>query len=333
MRAALRTVAALAVLAVVSACAPQSQTRGPVTQEAALFADRFITEDGASLGLQVWQAPPEEPLRGVVIGIHGMNDYSQAFALPGPWFAEQGYTLYAYDQRGFGRSPDRGIWSSTETKIADLATLVSLVRARHPDVPLHLIGISMGGAVTMSALNAWPSLEVETATLVAPAVWGWRNMNPVYKSTLWISAHLMPGKTLSGSRLEIWPSDNIDMLRALSRDPLGIRETRIDAIYGLVGLMDRAYGAAGDLPVPTLLLYGEKDEVIPPRPMEAAAERFGCDTVFLRYPEGYHMLMRDLQREVVWTDVLAFMEERGEASAFRGNRAPVGGAACGLASR
>ncbi len=61
---------------------------------------------------------------------------------------------------------------------------------------------------------------------------------------LWIGARLMPGLTLTGRGLGIKPSDNIAMLRALSRDPLVIKETRVDTIYGLVNLMDAALAAA-----------------------------------------------------------------------------------------
>ena len=50
--------------------------------------------------------------------------------------------------------------------------------------------------------------------------------------------------TLTGSGLHILPSDNIPMLREFSRDPLVIKETRVDTIKGLVLLMSEALEAA-----------------------------------------------------------------------------------------
>ena len=73
----------------------------------------------------------------------------------------------------------------------------------------------------------------------------------------------MPGLTLTGRGLKIKPSDNIAMLRALSRDPLVIKETRVDTIYGLVDLMDAALASAPLLDVPLLVMYGAKDEIVP----------------------------------------------------------------------
>src|SRR5262249_47536372 len=46
-------------------------------------------------------------VRAVILALHGFNDYSHAFAMPGPLWAEQGIATYAYDQRGFGGTPMR----------------------------------------------------------------------------------------------------------------------------------------------------------------------------------------------------------------------------------
>src|SRR3546814_14828012 len=62
---------------------------------------------------------------------------------------------------------------------------------------------------------------------------------PVHqRAALWLSARLFPSARLSGRGLGIQASDNIEMLRALGRDPLFIKETRVDAIHGVVNLMD-----------------------------------------------------------------------------------------------
>jgi len=142
---------------------------------------------------------------------------------------------------------------------------------------------------------------------VAPAVWGRETMDPLYRATLWLGAHLMPWQKLTGRGLDIMPSDNIEMLRALGRDPLVIKETRIDAVYGLANLMDTALAAAPRVRAPLLVLYGARDEVIPKRPTRLMIQRLAGPHRFAFYGEGYHMLLRDLQAETVWRDVLAWV--------------------------
>jgi hypothetical protein len=90
---------------------------------------------------------------------------------------------------------------------------------------------------------------------------------------LWAAAHSLPWLELSGRGLDIRPSDNVPMLRALGADPLVIKETRVDALWGVTNLMDRAAASAPALPAPALILYGEHDEIIPREAFCAALRR------------------------------------------------------------
>ena len=94
--------------------------------------------------------------------------------IPGPWFASKGISVYAYDQRSFGRTdPEKlGIWPGEQALINDLNSVFELVSARHKELPVYILGISMGGAVTMAAIDQ--GLQPAGAILAAPAVWGWR---------------------------------------------------------------------------------------------------------------------------------------------------------------
>ena len=146
--------------------------------------------------------------------------------------------------------------------------------------------------------------------LVAPAAWGRGSMGPLERIALWLAVTLTPGMTLTGESLDIVPSDNIEMLRALGRDPMVIKETRTDTIGGLVDLMDLAQDAAPRLRVPTLVLFGDNEEVLPPESVDDLLARLpsgGRRVVF--YPDGYHMLLRDLQGRVVIDDIAAWVLE------------------------
>jgi predicted alpha/beta-fold hydrolase len=115
-----------------------------------LEAERAVMEDGYELPVVRWA--PEGEIKAVALALHGFNDYRRAFATVGPELAEQGILTIAYDQRGFGNTEGRGHWAGTERMVRDARTMSALIRARHPDLPLYLVGESMGGAVTMTAL-------------------------------------------------------------------------------------------------------------------------------------------------------------------------------------
>jgi acylglycerol lipase len=301
----------VALLMLVTACSPKTQVLG-ISQTVPSLGDStgvFVSIDGARLPLRVWLAEKEP--KAVIIALHGFNDYGNAFHMPAQWWAARGITTYAYDQRGFGGAPDPGLWGSEDAMIADVKAAVGAARLRHPDMPLYLLGESMGGAVVMSTAAALRGdLPVDGLVLTAPAVWGWSQLNPLYRSMLWLSAHTLPWKKATGKGVKVTPSDNIEMLIALGRDPLIIKATRMDAIYGLVGLMERAHQSASKLRIPALILYGAGDDIIPPHAFKTMLGTLKGPRRIVKYERGFHMLLRDLQAETVWQDVLTWVTDR-----------------------
>ncbi|UCC57406.1 MAG: lysophospholipase [Gammaproteobacteria bacterium] len=267
--------------------------------------------DGYELPLTVWKA--DGTAQAIVLALHGFNDYRNAFADPGKLFAASGITTYAYDQRGFGETQQRGLWPGTETLLEDVRSMIGLLCATHPGVPLYLVGDSMGGAATISLLEDSAPDCIHGVILIAPAVWGWQTMPVLQRAALQLMAHVAPGYRPSPEGLDIMASDNIEMLRAQGRDPLVIKETRIDTLYGLVDLMESALLASRQLQVPTLILYGEKDEIIPRRPtcqmIGELPDAPPANWRLVIYPDGYHMLTRDLQAHVVLQDMVAWLHD------------------------
>lgn len=304
------------VLLSAAGCAGTVQPMGPAVQEPRFTQERYVAADGIQLPLRAW-LPKDEP-RAVVVALHGFNDYSNAFAMPAPFLAEHGIATYAYDQRGFGATDRPGIWATADTLTADLRGAVTAARRQHPGVPLVLMGESMGGAVILDALTRTPpdatplARQVEGVILSAPAVWGRDSMNPLYALVLWLARNTVPWMELTPPRdLKIVPSDNIAMLRALSRDPLVRKRTRIDAIGGLVDLMSRAERAVAALPpdLPILVMYGRNEQIIPEEPVGKALAALPGGARGAVYEKGYHMLLRDLQAETVWKDVAAWIAD------------------------
>jgi alpha-beta hydrolase superfamily lysophospholipase len=192
----------------------------------------------------------------------------------------------------------------------DLSDMVTAVEARYPGLPVFALGESMGGAVVLSALADHDPPRIAGAILVAPAVWAREDMPLSYRVVLFLAAHLVPWLKLSGQGLHIMPSDNIPMLIKLSRDPLFQHHARVDQIYGLVNLMDRARRAPQHLisPPPILYLYGAHDQIIPRKSAEDTIAALGRRASVVEFPQGYHMLLRDLDRKLVWRTILKWVD-------------------------
>jgi alpha-beta hydrolase superfamily lysophospholipase len=293
-----------------TAVAPETPANPSVDSTADPVFGTLITADNVRLPMRAW-LPKDAPLKAVILAVHGFNDYSNAFDMPGRWWARHGIATYAYDQRGFGAAPNTGYWAGTATMADDLAEASRLLTARYPGVPLYYLGESMGAAVTMAALARGTVPPPAGVILAAPAVWS-RSYMPFYQRwALWTVVHTMPWLTFTGRGLGIMPSDNIEMLRALGRDPLIIKETRTDTIKGLVDLMDEGFTATAQLPGPALILVGAHDQVVPIKPQFAAVSTLP-DPAHQRlafYPNGWHMVLRDLEGATVWADVAAWIAQ------------------------
>lgn len=302
--------ALLVILGVLAGCTtPRIQVHEGMTSVPALNPDHILSEDGMRLPLTLWR-PAGDP-RAVVLALHGFNDYRRSFEETGAFLAARGVAVYAYDQRGFGETAGAGGWFGEARLAADVRLTASLIRARHPGLPLYLLGESMGGAVALRALAAQPGDWADGLILLAPAVWGRQTMPWLQRAGLWLLAHTFPTTTLSARGLNIRATDNDAAIQKLREDPRVIKDTRVEALWGLADLMDQALATPPPAGLPTLILYGARDQIIPKRPTcrwlaarpESAAHRLAV------YAQGWHMLTRDLQADKVLADIATWLAD------------------------
>ena len=312
----------LLLVLLLSACAhPQIQRQTQTFAiDARLTPTSVIMPDGYVLPLKTWSSIHASTINfpgAVVLAVHGFNDYSNAFESVANSFAQHSITTYAIDQRGFGATQQKGIWPGRSVMQSDLVTTVNLLCEKHAGLNVFLLGESMGGAVILSAIQSLEQTCIKGVILSAPAVWGWQVMSWWQTMPLNLLAHTLPSLTVTAKGLDIKPSDNTDMLRALGKDPLIIKEIRIDAIYGLTDLMEAALVNSSALTMKALILYGEHDEIIPAesfcKMLEYLPEQMASDWRMVLYQNGYHMLSRDLQGDVVIKDMITWIHKQNAA--------------------
>lgn len=313
MRSVTRLLTLCAFLLVLAACAGQASRASVGDGQAPEWAGEVvIAGDGYRLPLRRWG--PEDP-RIVVLALHGFNDHGGSMAALALHLDRHGIAVYAHDQRGFGRNPDRGRWAGTDRLVADTALVLARLRERYPETSLHLAGKSMGGAIAaLTVIRESP--PVAGVVLIAPAVWSRSTMPWYQRSTLWVARRLFPGMSFSGRFLQrfvdIRPTDDPEVMAQLRNDPLVLKDARADTLDGVTGLMDTALEEIGLLPGPALILYGGADDIIPMPAACAMLRRLDIDGSSVRmgyYPGGYHMLTRQRDAETVLIDIAAWLQD------------------------
>ncbi len=209
---------------IATACAPFQQVALKQDREpAAKFSDNWFTSfDGARLGLDVYLphsaaagAGPCDAGEGinlatedsaceaaatvyrtdpdvVIVAVHGMNDYAGAFHAAGAWWSAHGAAVYAYDQRGFGRSPGWMLWPQHELLRKDLETAVAVARERYPHAKIAVVGESMGASVAVTAFADPTPPDADVLILSGPGFRGWGVLPWFYSASLWVSSHVRP---------------------------------------------------------------------------------------------------------------------------------------------
>lgn len=282
---------------------------GPITpqtplNEVEITQGQIEGQGGTQLFLNQWSARGKP--KAVIIAVHGYGDHgSLTFGRAAKFWASQGITTYAYDQRGFGHNKSFRKWAGPKVMAADLRSITGAIRLRHPDIPLTIVGHSMGGGVVLAAAES--DLHADRIVLAGPAIVGSSEVNPFIRLGGWLLGLLTAEKRFTGDGLvKIQATDNIDALREARADPYIIDNPSGRELFGLIRLMDRAARAARKVDIPTLTLVGQNEQIFDPRAVARIHNTIPGRAGLITYPNGWHWLFRDKQAAVVWRDVATF---------------------------
>jgi alpha-beta hydrolase superfamily lysophospholipase len=230
----------------------------------------FVALDGDNLAVQDWPLAPGQPLRGVVLLVHGLGEHVGRYDRLACQLNDWGFAVRGYDQYGHGESGGpRGGLSSDTRLLDDLADIVDSTRARMaPHTPLIVLGHSMGGLVA-ARFVAEGLRPVQALVLSSPAFDA--GLNAVQKLLLAVLPKIAPnlriGNGLDPSLISHDPAV-VAAYRAdkLVHDRISARLARFIADGG-----PAVVAQASTWSIPTLLLYAGADRLVNPAGSRAFA--------------------------------------------------------------
>lgn len=218
--------------------------------------DMGVTRDGLTQLRRRWL--PEDPW-GAVLMVHGIGEHSGRYVHVGAALADGGLATVGYDQRGFGRSGGRRAWVESWSRYHDdLEDHMAELRAL--GVPVVLFGHSLGGLVALTyVLSPRPAPDrlVLSAPALAAATPRW--MRPLARPI----SMLVPNLRLkSGIGLDTLSRDE-DVQRAYEADPLVEDASTTQLGAEIFAAMAQANAGLHELTVPTLVIHGADDRLVP----------------------------------------------------------------------
>jgi alpha-beta hydrolase superfamily lysophospholipase len=263
---------------------------------------RFPGWHGVRLYYQAW-LPPTGRRRAVVVNLHGLGDHSGLYPNLARHFPARGITLYAYDMRGNGRSPgQRAYLRAWHEYRGDLHAFLDRVREWEGDVPLFVLGNSLGGLVVLEHALHHP--EGLAGVIAAAPPLGQVGVPPVLMALGRVLSRILPRFSL-----------NVGMdLTGLARDPAVVEAVLADPFFHRRGTarlstevttaIARVQEGASRLSLPLLILHGSDDRMVPPEGSRRFFARVRYpDREFREYPGAYHCLFADFDHGEVLRDL------------------------------
>jgi len=267
--------------------------------------DHVAARDGTSLLVRHWPVTVGEPWAAMLL-VHGLAEHCGRYEHVGAQLAELGIDAHGFDLRGFGGSGGKRAsvdrWSQLHD---DLEERLVAVRSIAPTRPLVLYGHSLGGLITLGYVldgRAWPDLLVLSAPAIGASV-------PMWQRLLVGGLRRVAPGVLLANRLdtEVLSSDPEVGARYLS-DPLNQHKSTVRFAHAAFGEQRRVAAALDRLSIPTLVVHGGDDRLVP---TQSSARLEGRPGVARRvYPGKRHELHNEPDGPEVVRDIAGWVREQ-----------------------
>lgn len=262
--------------------------------------------------------PAQTPRARAVIQLaHGVGEHAGRYAEVIAALTAAGYTVYADDHRGHGRT-GMGQYDGDREKLGRLGPgghgaavdavwqFTELIRDENPDLPLILLGHSWGSFLSQILVNAHPdafdALVLSGSSLLWPGSLNSGDLNKPWKR--------------AGSLGTEWLSSDLTVGQAFLDDPLTTTKTlpQLFGIRGALSLLGKPRKNLG-VALPVLLMVGRDDTVGGPRSVHRLADAYRTrsglqDVTTLVYPGARHEIFNETMRADVFADLLAWLDPR-----------------------
>lgn len=296
----------------------------------------FIESRFDSLPISVLEMLPEGELRAVVYLVHGLCGRKERFLALMEYLVGCGIACIASDHRGHGCSirseEDRGFMYNGGAKavVMDMDAVVDYIRGRFCNVPLVMLGHSMGSLaarayakVNDSRLDALivcgspaPNHFIQIGKFLIRKLSGkdGGRMRPAYLQKITSGRY---NKKFRQEGTQAWTCSDPEVRRAFAEDPRCNFCITADCAGTLMELFQEAYDGSGwsqaNPALPVIFMSGDDDPCMGGRRrfLEAVdgMRRAGyTDVRWVTYPGMRHEILNEVNKMKVWEDILAFVD-------------------------
>ncbi|MFB7337703.1 alpha/beta fold hydrolase [Streptomyces adustus] len=243
---------------------------------------------------------PHERPRYLALLVHGYGEHIGRYEGVAAALGAHGAAVFGPDHQGHGRSAgERVLIEDFEDVVDDVRAVAERAAAAHPDLPLVVVGHSMGGLIAARYAQRHGD-TVAALVLSGPVIGAWETPG------LLLAHDEIPDVPVSPAALSRDPAVGA----AYAADPLvwhgPMKRPTLEAFIRTLETVARS-GDVGRLPL--LWLHGTDDRLVPLPGSRIGVERLsGGNLVERTYPGARHEVFNETNRAEVLADLVRFLD-------------------------
>ncbi|XP_054243231.1 monoglyceride lipase isoform X3 [Indicator indicator] len=246
----------------------------------------IVNADGQHLFCRYWK--PAAAPRALVFIAHGAGEHCGRYDDLAQRLTELNLFVFAHDHVGHGQSEgDRMVVSDFHVFIRDSLQHIDLMKKEHPELPVFILGHSMGGAISILTASERPS-EFSGMVLISPLV-------------------VASPEVATPIKMESYTSDPLVYHGGM----------KVSFVIQLMNAIARIERALPKLTLPILVLHGSTDKLCDIKGSYLLMDTVQSQDKTLKvYEEAYHALHKELPEvsTSVFTEILTWIGQKISAA-------------------
>jgi alpha-beta hydrolase superfamily lysophospholipase len=269
--------------------------------------ETFQGQSGLELYSQSWH--PSGKIKAKLAIVHGVAEHSDRYMNLVNGLVEPGYALYAYDQRGHGKSEgQRGYIESWSEYRADLDTFLNLVKEDEPPLPLFIYGHSMGALVILDYL-LHESDEVQGVIISGSPIDSSKAASPGLILTARLLSRVWPTFSMTSPIKPSQLSCDARVAQAYQDDPSVFKTMTVRWGTEYLDTQDWIKEHASEIKLPILIIHGGEDLICDPGGSEQLFTEIRSEDKTLKiYPSYFHEIHNEPGNATVIQDIMSWMD-------------------------
>lgn len=250
--------------------------------------------------------------RAVLLLVHGLGAHTARWDFLASFFAGRGISSYAGELRGFGCTPERprGHVDSIRVYDRDILGLREIIAAEHPGKKIFILGESLGGLIAFNLSGRNPD-AFAGQILISPAFKNAMKFPLSSYLTLAANIAIRPRKTIAVPFTAAMCTQDVEYQAVMNGNPDELRVASLKLLMSSLSEQRAAARLAAGTTVPPLFLIAGRDLLVDARAARKIFQKLTlADKTLIDYPDLFHALSIELDRERVFGDILAWLDGR-----------------------